>query len=54
MLDIKASQGQTKLDFAALISQACCEFLFIYLHRDWPRHEPNKDVSNILNSKLNH
>lgn len=51
-LDLKASQDQTKLDSAALISQACFEFLFIYLHCDW--HKPNKDDSNILNSKLNH
>ena len=33
-LDLKASQDQTKLDSAALISQACFEFLFIYLHCD--------------------
>ena len=51
---LKASQDQTKLNSAALISQACCEFLFIYLHCDWPRHKPNKGDSNILNSKLNH
>lgn len=33
-LDLKETQDQTKLDSAALISQACCEFLFILLHCD--------------------